>query len=410
MSNPRTISSIQILRGVAALFIVAGHGQGMARELAVLTGRTFSTWAPLPWGVGVDLFFVISGFIIHYSSAKYEDEVHPRRAFFAHRIARLVPLYWAATALAIALIATKKLLGFAQVEAFPTLNAVVSSLLFLPLNGNGASGLAFPVYNLGWTLNYEMYFYTLFALCLTSSQLRSAARVMACLCVSLFLGLFLKIDVLPLAFWCQPIVLEFACGIIVGVALRQGVSLPSTARIALMVFGAILIIWLPFGEPAAIDHTYLNGWNRFLTLGIPAALVVAGAALGPDIKKTKWLTIPLEVGDASYSLYLMHPFVVFAISLAYRRVGIFQASPLPFLVVSLILVASIVAIFSYRLFERPSARVISQWLMPNPARRQTQLEERVIRKVALSKEGGLDDERCGRQAKFAETEAHHRGI
>ncbi|WP_456790000.1 acyltransferase family protein [Bradyrhizobium sp. USDA 4472] len=379
MSPPRTIFSIQILRGIAALFIVIGHGQSMARELAALTNRTFLAWSPVPWGVGVDLFFVISGFIIFYSSAKYENDAQPRRAFYAHRIARLVPLYWTATALFIALIATKKSLGFAQDDAFPTMQAIAASLLFLPIDGPGTSGLAFPVYDLGWTLNYEMYFYTLFALCLMRSYVQSATRVLACLCAVLLLGAVLKIELLPFAFWCQPIVLEFGCGILIAVAMRRSVSLPAPIRLALVVLGATLIVALPFGQPEAINGTYLNGWNRFYTLGLPAALVVAGAALGPDVRKTFWSAIPLQLGDASYSLYLLHPFVLFALSMAYRRVGLLQALPLPLVVIMLIVAASVVAILSYRLFERPSARLVSQWLMPGPAKAKPQLGERGVR-------------------------------
>jgi exopolysaccharide production protein ExoZ len=362
---------------MAALFIVIGHGQGMARELAALTNRTFSPWAPVPWGVGVDLFFVISGFIIFYASAKYESDERPRRAFYTHRIARLVPLYWTATALFIALIATKKSLGFAQDDVFPTMQAIVASLLFLPVEGPG-SGLAFPVYDLGWTLNYEMYFYTLFALCLARSYVQSAARVLACLCAVLLLGAVLRIELLPFAFWCQPIVLEFGCGILIAVAMRRGVSLPAPIRLALVAVGAVLIVALPFGQPDAVDGTYLNGWNRFYTLGLPAALVVAGAALGPDIRKTFWSAIPRQLGDASYSLYLLHPFVLFTVSMAYRRFGALQAIPLPVLVAVLIVVASIVAILSYRLFERPSARLVSQWLMPGPAKIEARLGERGV--------------------------------
>lgn len=374
MTTARTIFSIQILRGIAALFVVIGHGQGMARELAAATGRTFTTWTPVPWGVGVDMFFVISGFIIFYSSAKYESDAQPRRAFYAHRIARLVPLYWTATALFIALVATKKALGFAQADAFPSAREIIASLAFLPLDGTGGNGLAFPVYDLGWTLNYEMYFYTLFALCLTSSHLRSAARVLSCLGGILLVGALFGIDMLPFSFWRQPIVLEFACGIVVAVALRQGVSLPAPARIALIVAGAVLIVWLPFGQPEAVGGTYLNGWSRFYTLGLPAALIIAGAALGPDIRKTALSAIPLQVGDASYSLYLLHPFVGFVVSMAYRRIGAVQALPLPLLVGVMIVVAAIVAILSYRLFERPSARIVSQWLTPGSVRSAARVE------------------------------------
>src|SRR5262245_240173 len=123
----------------------------MARELASLSSQPFKTWQLIPWGVGVDLFFVISGFIIAYTSEKYVIMSEPRRTFAAHRVARLVPLYWVCTALFLGLFASKRALGFAQAEVFPSAQAIVSSLLFLPTDGALGNGLAFPVYNLGWT-------------------------------------------------------------------------------------------------------------------------------------------------------------------------------------------------------------------------------------------------------------------
>ncbi|MBW7971569.1 acyltransferase [Bradyrhizobium sp. BR 10289] len=367
MTRPGSIISIQILRGIAALFVVIGHTQGMGREFAALSNTTFTSWQPIPWGVGVDLFFVISGFIIFYSSKKYVAGDQPRQTFFIHRIARLVPLYWTCTCLALGLTAAKKALGFAQAEPFAYAGAIIASLLFLPIYGPGNNGLAFPVYNLGWTLNYEMFFYALFALCLGQSHLGSAGRVLTALGIVVAFGLISATEVLPLAFWAQPIVLEFGVGIVIAV-LHERVSLPPLARIGLIAAGAALILLMPFGSPPEIDGTNLNGLPRFVTMGIPAALVIAGAALGRDISPARWLTVPVEIGNASYSLYLIHPFVIFAVSVVFRRSALFAKLPLPVLVLAVILLASVVAIISYHRFERPSARAVAQFF--TPARRK----------------------------------------
>jgi peptidoglycan/LPS O-acetylase OafA/YrhL len=356
------IFSIQILRGIAALFIVIGHSQGMARELASLSSRSFTPWQFVPWGAGVDLFFVISGFIIAYTSEKYVTMPQPRRAFAAHRIARLVPLYWLCTALLLGLFASKKALGFAEGEIFPSAHAIVSSLLFLPVDGVIGDGLAFPVYNLGWTLNYEMFFYGLFALCLAGSTLWSASRVLVCLGVIVVAGVVFNPSILPLAFWYQPIILEFGTGILIAIAMRQGVTLALPIRIGLIAIGAALIIALPFGQPPDINGTYLNGFTRFYMLGLPSAVIIAAAALGPDVERKPWLAIPIEIGNASYSLYLVHPFVIFALSMAYRRISFMKSLPLPYLVVLVIGLAMLVAVISYRRFERPSARLVAGWL------------------------------------------------
>jgi exopolysaccharide production protein ExoZ len=359
------IFSIQVLRGFAALFVVIGHSQGAARELAVLSGQSFSVWRLVPWGVGVDLFFVISGFIIFYSGKKYEGTPHAKRTFIAHRIARLVPLYWLCTAMFLALVLFKKSLGFALADDFPSILAIISSLLFFPFSVRPMSnGLAFPVYDLGWTLNYEMYFYVIFALLLGHSYIVSAIRILSGLCCIIVFGVLFEPDLLPFSFWCQPIILEFGIGIVIAVAFRRGVSFSLPVRLGLIILGALLILILPFGAPAEIGGTNLNDFGRFCTLGVPAALIIAGAALGPDVKPSLWLSIPIEIGNASYSLYLVHPFVIFFLSMLFRRIGLLNVVPLPAFVVLVIVFASIVAVLSYRLFERPSARLVADLLVP----------------------------------------------
>jgi exopolysaccharide production protein ExoZ len=363
LSKSGPIFSIQILRGIAALFVVIGHSQGLARELASFSLQSFKTWQLIPWGVGVDLFFVISGFIIAYTSEKYITMPEPRRSFAAHRIARLVPLYWFCTALFLGLLASKRGLGFAQAEVFPSVQAIVTSLLFLPTDGVLGNGLAFPVYNLGWTLNYEMFFYALFALCLARSTVLSALRVLVLLGVIVLAGAIFNPGVLPLSFWYQPIILEFGTGILIAIAMRRGVTLVLPIRIGLVAIGSFLIVALPFGQSPEINGTLFNGFTRFYVLGVPSALLIAAAALGPDVKPRPWLTIPIEIGNASYSLYLVHPFAIFLTSMAFRRFGLVSSIPLPLLVVIVITLATIGAVISYRAFERPSYRLVSDWLL-----------------------------------------------
>jgi exopolysaccharide production protein ExoZ len=97
-------------------------------------------------------------------------------------------------------------------------------------------------------------------------------------------------------------------------------------------------------------------------LGLPSALIIAAAALGPDVERKPWLAIPIEIGNASYSLYLVHPFVIFVLSMAFRRISLLKILPLPCLVALVIVVAMLLAVISYRKFERPSARLVAGWL------------------------------------------------
>lgn len=368
-----TLSSIQILRGIAALFIVIGHSQGAARELAALSGQLFIAWRPIPWGVGVDIFFVISGFIIFHASEKYEGRSGAGKSFIAHRIARLVPLYWLCTCAFLALVVVKKSLGFAQSDEIPSGRAIIFSLLFLPFAGSAMpKGLAFPVYDLGWTLNYEMYFYVLFALCLGYSRSQSALRILGILCSIVVLGLIFKPSLLPFSFWCQPIILEFGVGIGIAVALRQGFALALPIRLVVIGLGILLIVLLPFGQPGEFEGTTFNDLVRFFTFGVPAALIVAGAALGPDVKKSIWLSPSIAVGNASYSVYLVHPFIIFGFSVLFRRFGLLNTLELPSFVILVIVFASLASVISYRFFERPSARAVVGWLTREETGRKNQ--------------------------------------
>jgi peptidoglycan/LPS O-acetylase OafA/YrhL len=116
---------------------------------------------------GVDIFFIISGFVMMYSTQT------DSRNFFLKRLIRIVPLYWLVT-----------IITFSFYYIFPSffslpsndLSHLVMSLLFIPFDKNG-SGHA-PILSVGWTLNYEMYFYFLFSLaCIISNKNRGIVVV-----------------------------------------------------------------------------------------------------------------------------------------------------------------------------------------------------------------------------------------
>ncbi len=165
--RPVKIESVQALRAVAALSIAILHV--LHEAIGLDPGGVMARWhAALPWGAGVDLFFVISGFVMVYAS----DELFGRRdapaLFMARRLIRIVPLYWAATTLflLVALIARS-----AVSEGAGSIANVVMSYVFLPTRR--PDGSIQPIYSLGWTLNYEMLFYVVFAACIWQARRRA---------------------------------------------------------------------------------------------------------------------------------------------------------------------------------------------------------------------------------------------
>ena len=217
---------------------------------------------------GVDIFFVISGFVMVQSTAA--RDISPRE-FFLHRAQRIVPLYWIAT-----------LAMMMQVQGQWTLK--IYSLFFIPMM-NPKVDMMQPILEPGWTLNYEMFFYALFALSLFS---REKYRFLA---ITLVMGCLVAVGVATessatLEFFCRPIILEFIAGMAIA---KFGLRLPIVALPA----GLLAMILL---QPVMAD--------RLFTLGVPAILIVSGA-LSAEKRLPDW-TLAHLLGSASYAIYLFH--------------------------------------------------------------------------------------------------------
>src|ERR1700756_2337701 len=145
-SQSTSLLSIQALRAVAALLVLAGHISTIL--IAEHKAASFPLFALGPFGV--DLFFVISGFVMVYSSERLFGQPGAPFKFFARRLARIVPLYWAATSI---------LVWF--VVPYASTKAVLGSFLFAPHIPSEA-----PLLFVGWTLIFEMFFYAVFAIAL----------------------------------------------------------------------------------------------------------------------------------------------------------------------------------------------------------------------------------------------------
>lgn len=317
---------VQILRAVAAAMVVWHHARHEAGLLAACgAGETLSPDTVLPWWAGVDLFFVISGLVIVLASRPLVGLPGGRGHFLAHRIARVAPLYWLTTLLYLALaLAVPSLLGEAGAlvrdPAF-----VAASFLFWPLAR--PDGAVQPLYGLGWTLNYEMAFYALFALGL-GFTLRGAVVWLCAVLVALVTAGTLVALPMPLAFWADPIVLEFALGALLGLARVSGLRLPPVLRIGLTLLGAAGFL---LAARQLQDGAEVPGFARPLLVGLPALLLVAAAALGPSRDRAGITALPApmrglaRLGDASYALYLTHPFALRAGREALLRLGLAPA-------------------------------------------------------------------------------------
>ena len=347
----RPIPQLQVLRALAALVVVVFHIQGELRHRGL--GDPFPD---LTVGAfGVDLFFVISGFIMVYASAPLFGVAGARLNFMLKRIARIAPLYWAFTTV-FALIA----LVLARLPGHPAASPahILASYLFIPA-ARPEDGAIFPTYSLGWTLNYEMFFYLCFAAALGVRRAVAVPLVSAALILLVAAGSLATLP-WPLAYWSNTLSLEFVFGMLIAVFTLAGRRVPARFGL-LLVAGAVaaVVIYVPY-----IDSlSSLRG----LAWGLPAAAVVA-AALGLEVAATSLpMRLMVRLGDASYSLYLVHSaFFIAAFALLSR---VIDPHGLPAIAYAVFLLAGslVSAVLLYRLFERPVTRRLHR-LVGKPGR------------------------------------------
>jgi exopolysaccharide production protein ExoZ len=341
-SQPRTIESVQHLRAIAALGVVVFHA------LALLGDRLDVEVPHKELGAaGVDLFFIISGFIM-WVTAINRDETPGRFAW--KRILRIVPMYWLITSLVLAIVLIRpQLMNSASRDPFH----FIASYFFIAWPHPTVDGRFWPPVIPGWTLNYEMFFYAVVTVSLFFPRYRRIQFIALIMAGLPFIGAFLKPAGIA-AFYTDPILLEFFFGIFLGTRFTMGREQGPRASFALMGLGVVLLFTVGlFGN----DH------NRAMMWAIPLALVVQGALHAPALAKGAVRAASKLLGDASYSLYLTQFVVLPPSALVLSKiVGSWPlAVAVPVFVVGLVLLAVAGGMAAYFLAERPILRAAQAW-------------------------------------------------
>lgn len=308
------LEAIQLLRALAASMVVVGHLIGTVEHRPDLFGPVIE--ARYAGGAGVDVFFLISGFIMVFASRRMFGSVAGARDFMLRRLVRIAPLYWATTALALALLMLK--------GAAPDGRAIAASFGFIPYEVGGlGNGFAFPIVDLGWTLNYEMMFYVLFALFIPLGRQRAVIGLGATMLTIVVLGAIFKPGYVALRFWSQPIILEFVLGTLIALAYGAGrLRLSPLVRVTLVACAAAVYLYDPcglMGRPVTP-----NGIERVIGWGLPSMLILIAAIAGETPLHSRIARMGVLLGDASYALYLLHPFVIAAM-IRVARLPLFSA-------------------------------------------------------------------------------------
>ena len=327
--------SLQYLRGIAALMVVAFHAADYAgRAAGAEPNALFAAGLS-----GVDLFFVISGFVMIVSTA--DRDVRPL-AFLWKRLIRIAPLYWLLTLLLanVALLAPS-LLSTTLYDG----GHLLASLAFLPYR-HPILPATVPMLVPGWTLNYEMAFYLVFAL---SLLLPTRWQVPAVVGVLLF-AVSLR-HLIPYShaggFYTMPLILEFGAGMLIARAVATGIAI--RPWLAGLVFA---LGWAALFSLAGGDH-----W-RSIASGAPAALIVVGAVFLergrrlPVLPPLRWL------GDASYSIYLTHVLTLPVLAKLWTAAGLPASA---WFIAVCLAAAVLVGTTVYHLVERPLLREMRHW-------------------------------------------------
>ncbi len=293
------LQRIQLLRFVAAAMVLFGHVQ---LEFGEASGHELAFEAlghPAFWASGVDVFFVISGFIIYLTAHDAFGRPDAAVRFFVRRLARIVPTYWLLTTAMVG-----SMLWFSPYVSHNQLTpvSVVASYLFIP--SVNAYGEPYPVLALGWTLNFEMMFYVLFAIALNWPRRRGFLFVCAALVSLGTIGLIMPPADMPMAFWFNPLIFEFLAGILLARLRVGGIRWSAGFGSAVFLLSIVLLYFGSHQSPASPFWPWRSFW-----MGLPAALLCAAAALTVEPSRSSALSRFFALlGDASYALYLTHPF------------------------------------------------------------------------------------------------------
>lgn len=332
------LDSLQALRALAATTVIFDH-------------IPFARWGSF----GVDIFFVLSGFVICHITATDTSN------FFLKRIFRVIPLYWICTlgVAAIALLSPGLLVSTSFSAA-----ALLKSLLFIPFRRPDHK--ISPLLFLGWTLHYEMLFYAIFGIALKAT--RKHARVLA---IAGLIGLFIVGKLcrmyhhtnVILLFYSRFVVMEFVFGILCYILwIRYGAAIRRMPALVLMVAATVSYAFFVLMDVHILDSygPYFRYVPDILLKGVPASLILLFFLSQEG--RFKFPALILLIGDASYSLYLLHPYILESLNRKMLALDHFNAFTFAVMTLSIAVCYSC-AVTSFKLFERPSNKFLRNYFL-----------------------------------------------
>ncbi|WP_375201697.1 acyltransferase family protein [Hyphococcus sp.] len=341
-----TVHSIQFLRFVAAALVAAYHAFHFVDLNVIAMGARLMHFAAAG-ASGVHIFFVISGFIMVWTSEGKFGKAASIGGFARRRFIRIYPIYWALAAINI-VIAAAFHLGFPQSVS----DAVGATLL--------APGHSSKLIFVGWPLTFELFFYGVFAVLLLLPKRLSVIALSVLFTSLAAIGVLFHPAHPTLHVATNTLLLEFVMGAWIAVIARSDIPLPRWGPPAMAAFGIAGFIGAAIIGPAALPTV--------ISYGVPSALLICGMVLMEKqgrLSKTVKRFTPL--GDSSYSLYLVHAMILPPATML--AAGLFGATYWAAFALAIVLTLFCI-VFAHGVYlwlERPLIKTVRNFITPRKA-------------------------------------------
>lgn len=371
------IDIIQLLRGIAALLVCFFHMKALLNNSAMHYGTLlFGSGS-----IGVQIFFIISGFIMVYTTRKSDGTLHYVKNFLIKRLIRVVPLYY--IMVLFWLVVYERSLSFFVDDPL----TLLKTFLFIPLfNSPLGPAYGMPPLKVGWSLNYEVLFYIIFGMSMFLKRQRWISLFVVFATLVIFVPLIFKgtIHFVPsvnyhfrLTYFLvltNPILIFFVVGVVLGLIYNSSFIIKSKVlQLSLVLISLVYFFLLYF----KVSY-FLNGFfiSMFSSTFLVFALLLFNKGVG--IRVPSFL---VYLGDMSYSLYLVHPIVIIGLPsllVSMNMGGVFDGKYYFILCTGCILLLSVI---SYELIEKRLLKRAAAYL----TRQKPQKIEEIIQPVLIEK-------------------------
>ena len=336
----RNLKLIQLLRGIASLLVVLMHATGNLKEIAGgnLLGGFFSFG-----GAGVDIFFVLSGFIITYTSNIFSEKKSAFSLFLKRRFVRIFPVYWLVSTVFLAIHIA--LPAFYRTHYDLTVSNLFNTYFLLP--GHQMIG------GVSWSLSYELFFYILFSMAFLIKQ-KTVIVLFLISYLSIIIIFSLSTHNLEwsnkwVSFFLSPMITEFFMGILAALVIPK---LPKSFALPSLIIGSCTFI--AFGIYFDIWAKPIFGYfDRVVLFGIPSFFIITGMVKYELSRPVNLHSIFILMGQASYSLYLLH-LPILAAGIKIITMLFKNNMPIIYLGVTLLVFGiCFISIYFFRFVEKP---------------------------------------------------------